>query len=1785
MNYKAPKHISEIQFKSDSPHNRCMLDVSDIFHRNKNDIKPTNDADIAEGNLATKEEPEIVADETLGQDPQFIDELANIPVMQMDEFINKFIEQNVEEQIDIYKVLQRRWKVTMWNFIVENFSDECNLFLEIDFGTSRDEYRVRDESHEYILADGSLKHRIRSPVIHNLVKGKPQNIDFSPVFEYRGSYNDLEREKLKISAWKYHNLRLNTLDAIFEVKLLVCANSEIQQNFTLVRLIESNKTEQMYKVTFNLYFQELYDFQLSFKRWEVKRLLTYSDMMDKLNQTSNKGNRLSLNNAAHYQSIYNIDDFKTIKDEFICDDIGKNLQKRFESQPLQYRDNFVVNKSESIEKVENLESHIINIPDTEVDSKVVLSNSSQDNGQSGNISVYWKNILSIFGIRERTPRLLEKKDSLLYEQELSQSSLHPSTCCPRLRIYLTWPNPFKVFKISSSIQSKTNWPIWDSIGAMYFRGTIADLENSFLDIEIVDTTKDRKHNIQAKAHIPLKGLIESSTVVESTLTSPLWLTESSKSPIRSDLATWYFGTILGTISFTHYPLQRQKGGLIHFIPDRVYLLVKIKQVDNIVTFENLDFAQIRASVTHHGLTARTSGVGESSRSSSSSLFSDYIVFPLQLPPISQLYTHHLESLDDVYIDLWVNSIDQIKKVEHAGFTSFTIWDTLFTAKGVKRSITEKVTTSYINGEQDKLKVRLLEQSTQLKFLFPTERTANISFEAFITPDILNLKGDSTGSLFNKKKEIGETIDIFLRSRIELSPSQAPKTFMSNKVNIKLILDKKVGSSVSQRFFLYSAFNHRGNELLLCQFVGPIPSPLTNTTPNSIFHYIRCVPFITSTYRDPPKKVKDKLIEDTPGIKTKGSSVSGLDLETFTLKKSSYWFTPDFTLLNNGGNVIDHCLLQVSMLLQLKVQSFVCIGTVGRGLIHYWVMTWHFNEMNNITIVKFWEVTTGQVYTLKNRFLDTARAREVSIRFRKRERLLSKQMQNNEENQDQLPSENLLKVVRLPYKTIDTIFNECNMWYNVQSSANPGNIYYDLWNTSCFVSCTDSPMDYPLGFRYQPYSSKPTISSITSMKGTVKNMLMYEIQAHRNSQNLTTRWNRDPNLEGFLEKGLDLLEQAEIADDDGEALALAKFRDWKTAMESKVPPMHRLLGFPLSFNHADTKIILDTLLGKLEVIYTREHSATFSIAVTVNGYPGCIICTRVFLVVVQKVSERERRRILEKREQERIKKEEKLKRKVSIAVAKLLDTNPDELLPSQDERRLTKATPNIEADVVDLQKDRHSDQNLDTKQPQDKTESLSEIAQDSAVTGGIVGESLLGDMRRKKGKARRKRKVQLPEGSIGGNLWIARQIVDDNNFVTLIESIEEIISSALLISPDRVCGTEVNYEGQRIAFSILPDNEDHNTPTPLDLMYEFALKVDELLQEDKHFIEFTGGDAVLEWDYSQVEDKDDIAAKSEYSEKPVRLEELQVNTEVDNNEPINAEEDNKYESEHKIDTYGEVEANLSEENKENKESLLAYTTEKNIQRNSSTDSSDNSPKLEENKKKRFLRRGPSLDGEDDESENQVKLILDHHKENLGNQEQTSKLLDNSKALEVGKTSTQPIQEKGYSELPTLMESKYRVLGDNKSSQKVDKKSRVLINSANRDRVKRFTKSGKYIIYKRPEYEESRARKRQIEEQKHDDLEESQMYYPAAKLAISLARGHSDISKKGLLTSGIKKTTPATLSSSLVTKESIRLERNRSSNELLNLIFKGKEESLYTLVPENSFSYEEQNLANSKTNILD
>lgn len=69
---------------------------------------------------------------------------------------------------------------------------------------------------------------------------------------------------------------------------------------------------------------------------------------------------------------------------------------------------------------------------------------------------------------------------------------------------------------------------------------------------------------------------------------------------------------------------------------------------------------------------------------------------------------------------------------------------------------------------------------------------------------------------------------------------------------------------------------------------------------------------------------------------------------------------------------------------------------------------------------------------------------------------------------------------------------------------------------------------------------------------IRDRCLVEISAFRGSRNLSTRWNRDPELEAFLEKGLELLHQAETAQDEDQFLAEVKHRDWKKALYSKTP---------------------------------------------------------------------------------------------------------------------------------------------------------------------------------------------------------------------------------------------------------------------------------------------------------------------------------------------------------------------------------------------------------------------------------------------------------------------------------------------------------------------------------------------------------------------------------------------------------------------------------------------------------
>lgn len=96
----------------------------------------------------------------------------------------------------------RRWKVILWGIKLENCSsveDSMNAFAEFDIGGDREEVRVEIGNKQKVYAVGELKNRLRTKVIYGCKTGEPPTeFDYRITFEYRGSYLDVETEKMKI---------------------------------------------------------------------------------------------------------------------------------------------------------------------------------------------------------------------------------------------------------------------------------------------------------------------------------------------------------------------------------------------------------------------------------------------------------------------------------------------------------------------------------------------------------------------------------------------------------------------------------------------------------------------------------------------------------------------------------------------------------------------------------------------------------------------------------------------------------------------------------------------------------------------------------------------------------------------------------------------------------------------------------------------------------------------------------------------------------------------------------------------------------------------------------------------------------------------------------------------------------------------------------------------------------------------------------------------------------------------------------------------------------------------------------------------------------------------------------------------------------------------------------------------------------------------------------------------------------------------------------------------------
>ena len=201
-----------------------------------------------------------------------------------------------EEVLDGHRnYVARRWMVRIWNMQLESIiKDECMIFLNLNWGGDRKECRVKTgegeawwdlmSDKEVIWGIGTDPLCLRSDVMELEEKGSITfRNEFS--FEWRGSYSDLQTQSLEIELWRFNKIRANTLDSVHKTTLDTYASGPVFQEVALTKSMKQDDEQQgkadaptRFKATFQLYFQELYDFELNVIDVQIAGLLSVDQL-------------------------------------------------------------------------------------------------------------------------------------------------------------------------------------------------------------------------------------------------------------------------------------------------------------------------------------------------------------------------------------------------------------------------------------------------------------------------------------------------------------------------------------------------------------------------------------------------------------------------------------------------------------------------------------------------------------------------------------------------------------------------------------------------------------------------------------------------------------------------------------------------------------------------------------------------------------------------------------------------------------------------------------------------------------------------------------------------------------------------------------------------------------------------------------------------------------------------------------------------------------------------------------------------------------------------------------------------------------------------------------------------------------------------------------------------------------------------------------------------------------------------------------------------------------------
>lgn len=218
----------------------------------------------------------------------------------------------------------RRFRTTIRSVQIENLTkiEQKNVFLEFSFGGTLTEVRLLNnntgqevprllgypackeffthtvdikpfyiENNDELLID--IPDENGEDYDIELKNNNSIEISLDETFEWRGSYLHLERELFRIIAWRANSATVNELLGYNEDILKNYATGSVNQMITLSKRTHNNTSNPIFRITLQIIFQEIYDFQLSLSQFTLRNI------------SNDNNENSSPSEQKHSQNIYN----------------------------------------------------------------------------------------------------------------------------------------------------------------------------------------------------------------------------------------------------------------------------------------------------------------------------------------------------------------------------------------------------------------------------------------------------------------------------------------------------------------------------------------------------------------------------------------------------------------------------------------------------------------------------------------------------------------------------------------------------------------------------------------------------------------------------------------------------------------------------------------------------------------------------------------------------------------------------------------------------------------------------------------------------------------------------------------------------------------------------------------------------------------------------------------------------------------------------------------------------------------------------------------------------------------------------------------------------------------------------------------------------------------------------------------------------------------------------------------------------------------------------------------